>query len=235
MKEAIRVSAQTRGITRLCHFTPSRNLGHIATQSMGVLATQHLLDDEKAILNPTDLERLDGYPDHVCCSIQYPNAWYFRKAQEKERLFRDWVVLLIAAHYLWLPGTKFSPRNAAANSGRSVRSGAEAFEALFAPHIEGAKGMTFQRLPSHPLWLPTDEQAEVLIPDRIHRQDILGVVVRDRSQARREAARLEDLNEPVPRIFIAPQFFSAGELSRSLRSGHLPAEEEYDLAGDDDA
>jgi hypothetical protein len=235
MNEAIRIRAMARGIKRLCHFTPSRNLVHIATQRQGVLATQHLRYDEKAILNPTDLERLDGYPDHVCCSIQYPNAWYFRKAQQKEGLFRDWVVLLIAPQYLWLPGTKFSPRNAAANYGRNVRDGAEAFEALFTPHVEGAYGKTFRRSASHPLWLPTDDQAEVLIPDRIQREDILGVAVRDDSQAKREAARLEQLNEPVPRIVIAPLFFSPEQLSRSLRNGDLPAEEEYDQGGDDNA
>lgn len=235
MNEAIRASAMARGIKRLCHFTPSRNLVHIATQGQGVLATQHLRDDEKAVLNPTDLERLDGYPDHVCCSIQYPNAWYFRKAQEKERLFRDWVVLLIAPHYLWLPGTKFCPRNAAAEHGRNVRGGAEAFEALFAPHVAGAQGRTFHRLDSHPLWLPTDEQAEVLIPDRVQREDILGIVVRDEAQAKREAVRLEQLAERVPRIFVAPLCFSAKQLSDSLRKGDLPTEKEYDLGDEDDA
>lgn len=235
MNEAIRASAMARGITRLCHFTPSRNLVHIATQTQGVLATQHLRDDEKAVLNPTDVERLDGYPDHVCCSIQYPNAWYFRKAQEKDRLFRDWVVLLIAAHYLWRPGTKFSPRNAAANHGRNVRDGAEAFEALFEPNVKGAYAKTFHRSDSCPLWLPTDDQAEVLIPDRIQREDILGIVVGDESQAKREAVRLEQLDAWVPQIFIAPLFFSAKQLSETLRNGDLPAEQEYDLGGDDDA
>lgn len=235
MNEAIHASAMVRGINRLCHFTPSRNLVHIATQRQGVLATQHLQDDEKAVLNPTDPERFDGYADHVCCSIQYPNAWYLRKAQEKERLFRDWVVLLLSARYLWQPGTKFCPRNAAADHGRHVREGAEAFEALFAPSVEGAYGVTRHRSASHPLWLPTDDQAEVLIPDRIEREDILGVVVRDESQARREAARLEQLNEPAPRFFIAPLLFSAKQLSDSLRSGRLPPEQEYDLGGDDNA
>lgn len=235
MNEAIRTSVMARGITRLCHFTPSRNLVHIATQRQGVLATQHLQDDEKAVLNPTDLERLDCHPDHVCCSIQYPNAWYFQKAREREHLFRDWVVLLIAARYLWMPGTKFCPRNAAAHQGRKVLGGVEAFEALFAPSIDGAYGKTFRRFNSHPLWLPTDDQAEVLIPDRILREDVLGIVVRDESQAKREAVRLEQLNEPVPRLFIAPLFFFPKELSQSLRAGDLPREQEYHLGGDDDA
>ena len=86
----IKTEAERRGITRLCHFTPSRNLAHIASDPKGILASRHLLDDEKIVFNPTDRERLDGHKGHVCCSIQYPNAWYFRTARGKEVLFRDW-------------------------------------------------------------------------------------------------------------------------------------------------
>ena len=162
---SIQNRAVQRRITRLCHLTPSRNLGHIAVDPRGILALQHLEKDEKSVFNPTDLARLDGYLDHVCCSIQYPNAWYFRKARNKEQLFPDWVVLLIKAHYLWQASTKFCPRNAAAMHGRLVSEGVQAFEALFAKTVEGTHG--FKRGPHHPVFLPTDEQAEVLIPDRI--------------------------------------------------------------------
>ena len=77
----IRERAHRWGITRLCHFTPARNLAHIASDSRGLLASRHLQGDETSIFNPTDKARLDGYTDHVCCSIQYPNAWYFRRAR----------------------------------------------------------------------------------------------------------------------------------------------------------
>ena len=149
---SIRGSAARRGITRLCHFTPSRNLGHIAAGLQGILASRHLGDDEKATFNPTDLERLDGYPDHVCCSIQYPNAWYFRTARGQEPLFQEWVVLLIDPFYLWRTGTKFSPRNAAAMHGRLVGEGVHAFEALFAETVQGAGGSHVRaRFKSSPL------------------------------------------------------------------------------------
>lgn len=222
---SIRASAVHRGVTRLCHFTPSRNLGHIAEDPRGILASQHLAEDEKAILNPTDLMRLDGHPDHVCCSIQYPNAWYFRTARGQERLFRDWVVLLIEAHYLWRVDTKFCPRNAAAGQGRLVGEGAEAFEALFAETVEGVH--TYRRGPDHPAFLPTDEQAEVLIPDRIQRQDVIGIAVRDDAQAKREVSRLELLDRHPPPILIVPEFFDPNALSRRLRAGRIPTEREY--------
>ena len=222
---SIRASAAHRGITRLCHFTPSRNLGHIAEDRRGVLASQHLDDDEKAVFNPTDLKRLDGHPDHVCCSIQYPNAWYFRTVRGQERLFRDWVVLLIEAHYLWRAGTKFCPRNAAAGHGRLIGEGAKAFEALFAETVEGVH--TYRRGPDHPASLPTDEQAEVLIPDHIQRQDVIGIVVRDDAQAGREVSRLELLGRDPPPILVVPEFFDPNALSRPLRAGRIPTEREH--------
>lgn len=222
---SIRANAERRGITRVCHFTPSRNLGHIAVDPAGVLATQHLEDDEKAVLNPTDLMRLDGHPDHVCCSIQYPNSWYFRNARAHEPLFRDWVVLLIEPHYLWRAGTKFCPRNSAAEHGRLIGEGPEAFEALFANAVEGVR--TYRRGPSHPAFLPTDEQAEVLIPDRIQRKDVIGIVVRDDAQAAREISRLELLGRRPPSMLIVSEFFNPNALSRLLRAGNLPPEREH--------
>lgn len=145
MSNSIMGLARQRGITRLCHFTPSRNLGHILTDSCGVLATQHLKDDERAVLNPTDLERFDGHPGHVCCSIQYPNAWYFKKARGKEHLFLDWVVLFVEPHHLWTPAAKFCPFNAAAGSGRYLRDGVDGLEALFDDSIEDTQGRTYRR------------------------------------------------------------------------------------------
>ena len=217
--------ANRRGITRLCHFTPSRNLAHIAGDSRGILASRHLRGDEAAVFNPTDKERLDGHEGHVCCSIQYPNAWYFRKARQNERLFRDWVVLFIDARHLWQAGAKFCQRNAAAGYGKFVRSGVAAFEALFADTVEGRD--TYRRGPRHPDFLPTDEQAEVLIPDRIGRGDINGVVVQDEKQAALEKSRLDLAGLTVPPFVIVPKFFDPYALSGSLRSGRLPVEREY--------
>ena len=229
MSTAIQQSVTARQIERLCHFTPSRNLVHIATDRRGLLATAHLEEMERAAFNPTDLERWDGHKEHICCSVQVPNAWYFRKARSKDRLFRDWVVLLIAPHYLWMKGTKFCPRNAAARGGREVASGHAAFEAMFAARVVGAYGKEFVRSANRPACLPTDEQAEVLIPDRVVREDVFGIVVKDESQAKREIARLQTLNERVPRVLIAKDFFNANWLSATLRSGNFPSEEEYYL------
>ena len=232
MKEitAIKEASERRGITRLCHFTPSRNLGHIATERHGVLASKQLEEDERAVFNPTDRDRFDGHPNHVCCSIQYPNAWYFKKARAGKPLFKDWVVLLIRCYYLWRPGTKFCPRNAAAGVGKYVQEGEQAFEGLFEKTVEGNR--TFIRGPLHPAFLPTDQQAEVLIPDRVERRDVIGVAVYNAAQARREAVRMQMLHaDPLP-ILIVPDFFEPQKLRDVLLSGRTPREREF-RQGDD--
>lgn len=224
MTELIRTKVTTRQISRLCHFTPSRNLLHIASDPNGILSTARLQADEKAVFNATDIARYDGFPDHVCCSIQYPNAWYFRTARKNENLFADWVVLFIKPDHLWAPGTKFSERNAAANRGAAVAEGADALDSMFKPQVLGAYGRVFTRTPAHPSWLPTDQQAEVLIPDRVAREDILGVAVADESQAKREVSRLRLVKAVIPPIVIAPDFFRPDWLSTQLLSGRVPPE-----------
>lgn len=233
MNHEILASARARGITRLCHFTPSRNLVHIIADQRGVLATKRLLDEERAAFNATDLCRYDGYPDHVCCSIEYPNAWYFRKARDKDPIFRDWVVLLLRPDPLWVADTKFCPRNAAAGGGRYVGTGPAAFDSMFAPSVLGAGDRDRARGRAHPAFLPTDEQAEVLVPDSISQADLLGIAVRDESQARRELARIETLMQQPPPVFIAPDFFRPEWLSNGLRVGRRPTETLYVHGGAD--
>ena len=227
MNLAIKKIAAERGITRLCHLTPSRNLVHIATDATGILASDRLATDREAVFNPVDQERLDGFPDHVCCSIQYPNAWYLRRVRQQDTLFLDWVVLLIKPDYLWRSGTKFSPRNAAANYGSLVLQGIDGFQNMFVESTTGAGGRTFSRETDHLAFLPTDEQAEVLIPNAVARDDILGVVVKDGGQAKRETVRMKTLGVRLPRYFVAPDLFDPQRLSNTLRSGLLPTEAEH--------
>lgn len=223
----IRDEVRGRGITRLCHFTPSRNVGHILTGRKGVLASKHLSSGEREVFNPTDVTRLDGLPDHISCSIEYPNGWYFRRAREKERLFEDWVVLFLKPDRLWIPATRFCQRNAAAGGGVGVSAGSAAFAELFSPRVVGAYGKLFVRSPRHPAWLPTDEQAEVLILDAIALDDITGIAVASVSQAKREDARFRLLRQSHPALIVAPILFHTNRLSVLIRDGQRPEEVEY--------
>lgn len=233
MNEKIKAEVQRRGITRLCHFTPSRNLGQILSGTFGVLATKNLEKDERHIFAPTDLQRLDQHKDHISCSIEYPNAWYFDKARAKEILFRDWVILFIDRKYLWKDGTRFCPRNAAASFGREVRIGHLAFEGLFAPKVAGAHSKNYTRTALTPDYCVTDEQAEVLIPDMIALEDILGLAAHSVEQAKNEIVRLLYLQIPEARVrelrvVVAPDLYDKNKLSSILKLGQRPEEKPFD-------
>lgn len=231
----VEAEVKVRSITRLCHFTPSRNLAQIVAGKTGILATSKLQEDERSVYTATDLQRLDGFMEHVCCSIEYPNAWYFERARGKELLFKDWVVLLVTPNYLWMPGTKFCPRNAAAGYGREVAEGVAAFKLLFAERSIGAYGRTYVRSPLTASCCPTDEQAEILVPDMIEFHDIVGIAVRDEDQARSELVRLELLGIPhttlaTLKFIVAPDFWNKHNLSAVLKSGQRPVETRFHQA-----
>jgi hypothetical protein len=230
MKSGIQAEAQKRGITRLCHFTPSRNLAQILAGDTGILATKNLQASERAVYTPTDLARLDGLLDHICCSIEYPNAWYFEKARSKEVLFKDWVIIFISPKYLWSTDAKFCPRNAAAAGGMYIEAGEVAFNNMFDNTISGAYGKTYSRTAKTLPFCATDEQAEVLIPDTVSLSDILGFAVQNEAQACNEIVRLKLLRIPRAvvenlRIVIAPALFDKYTLSASLKSGVRPSEQ----------
>jgi hypothetical protein len=233
MSAGIKAEVQKRGITRLCHFTPSRNLAQILAGNTGILATKNLQGSERAVYTPTDLLRLDGHLGHICCSIEYPNAWYFEKARLKEMLFKDWVVIFISPKYLWSTEAKFCPRNAAAAGGAYIGAGEAAFKNMFKNTVSGASGNTYSRTAKTLPFCTTDEQAEILIPDVISLSDILGFAVRNETQAKNELARLKLLGIPQTMvdnlsIVIAPMLFDKYALSSTLKAGKKPLEKLFE-------
>ncbi len=220
-------SATAHGATRLCHFTPALNLPHMLRDGQ-IRPTADLADDVRACFNPTDLERLDGHPDCICCSIQYPNGFYFARARQSGRLrhFPDWVVLLLPLTLIDRPGALFSPRNAASASGGYLQAGEAGLDRCYAPSVAGAGGNTFSRGPNHLPGCPTDQQAEVLVPGDAPITDVVGVVVASETQARSELARLRMIGlslGDIP-VVVAPTFFDRNGLSASIRGGRPPVE-----------
>ncbi len=221
-----------RGISRLCHLTPFRNLVHIASGE-GLLSTRQLEKHDRDTFNKQDLQRLDGHPDYICCSIEYPNSWYGRRRRSDtasaSSLFPDWVCLTIEPKHLWADTTLFCPRNAAAEGGRLVRSGTAAFESLYESSVQGTGNRTFTR-DELPLACPTDEQAEVLVHRHVPLRDIQHVIVASEGQARRTFVGLRQLglSENVFRYRVCQAVFDPYKLSGLLRSGRRPAEVDWD-------
>ncbi len=226
----IKGEVEQRGITRICHFTPSRNLVHIASGQTGILATKELRGDRERVFTLTDGRRLDGHLECISCSVEYPNLWYLDRTRQAEKTFEDWAITLISPSYLWKPGTLFSPRNAAAGYGRYIEEGLSGFLAMYADAVAGAGGITRHRSPNHLPSCPTDDQAEVLVPGRISYEDILGVVVSSESQAKNESARLRfaGITDHELKFIVAPDLFDKHMLSARIRSGAKPTERIWD-------
>lgn len=226
VEEQIRAEADRLGITRLCHLTPLRNLLHIASGE-GLLSIAQL-EEERSAFDQQDLNRYDNHPAYISCSIEYPNVWYLRRrkldATPLQRLFPDWVCLLIDRKHLWQPSTKFCARNAAAQGGRLLRPGYEAFCELYADEVAGAQGKQRGR-DDKPDSCPTDDQAEVMIKRHVPLADANTIVFADEEQASNNWGALRLLGVPVESFntLIAPAFFET-QLSSLLRSGQRPTE-----------
>lgn len=190
------------------------------------MSTRTLSEEERDIFDATDLARLDGYAGHISCSIEYPNAWYFTKAKAGETLFKEWVILFIAPHYLWQPDTLFCPRNAASEGGRYVDQGSAAFASLFAQRVPSPRCPLRRAL--HLLASPTDDQAEALVADQIAASDILAIAVPSAEQAALEQERLNylGLGDQV-KFVVAPTLFDPRALARAIRAGERPLETEW--------
>lgn len=214
-----------RNITRLCHFTQSRNLAHILGDYSGILSRSSL-ESGGFPHNPTDPNRWDGCENLICCTIEFPNVYYFDRVRDQDHLFKDWVVLLIKPDLLWGEGTKFCPCNAATAGGAYIDEGYEAFRLLF---VNESTGRFIKRSHKHLPCMPTDIQAEVLVPDPIDLNDIIGFVVEDDEQAKRELCRAKIQRISIDKkILIVPDFYRKSNLAGAIQNGRRVAERIFD-------
>jgi hypothetical protein len=224
----IKREVQTRGITRLCHFTQSRKLAHILRELDGIWSTARLEELAPDLLNRMDQSRFDGHINHICCSIEYPNTWYLNMIRDNDPLFKEWVILFLSPALLWREDTLFCPRNSAAHSGKLIEGGYQAFTSLFAPRNVGTKGLTFIRNTTMLPCCPTDDQAEVLVFEHIPCSEIIGIAVLTAEQARIEKARLSLLPNAVQLPwYVAPALFGRS-WSDGVRRGERPLERLYE-------
>lgn len=220
--------AADRGISRLCHLTPLRNLVHLA-DGAGLLSIRQLAQ-AGGDFTQQDLDRIDNHPDHISCSIEYPNAWYLRqrrlKARSIELLFPDWVCLALDPIHLGRAGTRLCVRNAAAAGGSLVRDvSPEAFDELYHSPILGAGGVERRRTQGRILACPTDDQAEVLVHRSVPLDDLRTVIVRSEENATRFHAALRQIGAEIAADWtVAPTLFSADELSAAIACGERPIE-----------
>ncbi len=207
------------GPTRLAHFTPAKNLPHILGHGF-IRSSKDLAENAPEFFDPTDRERFDEHPEHVCCSLEFPNGYYLAQARAKPNFqnFPDWVCLLLDVALLLREGVLFTPCNAARGRGAYLASGGDALLDCYAsPSRVGG----WTRGPRHHPRAPTDLQAEALVPGPIELSHLLGIVVPSDAAAANEVDRLKLLAADADNVawIVAPTFFRRDELSRRLRFG----------------
>ena len=149
--------AKRNGIRRLCHFTRLSSLRDMVNDRC--IKPSVALRPAQII----DSERYDQLRDHVCRSIMFPNVFLLNKHAKD---MNDWCVLMLRRSLLGQPGVLFCPVNAATKSGEFVEPGLAGLESLYGDEVR-LGNRHWKRGPSQPKSVPTDNQAEVLIPGKV--------------------------------------------------------------------
>jgi hypothetical protein len=216
---SVRDAISVIGITRLAHFTPSKNLPHIISDEL-IRSSKDLADNAPDYFDPTDRERFDQHPDKLCCSMQFPNGYYLAQAREKPVFtnYPDWVCLLLDVTLLERPGTLFSPCNAAKARGAYLKPGGDALMACYAPVSQPGSWI---RGANHHRGAPTDLQAEALVPAPVELSHLEAIVVPSETAAMNEAGRLDQLGMSSAGIswLVSAIFFDRNALSSRIRFG----------------
>ncbi|ABN45265.1 DarT ssDNA thymidine ADP-ribosyltransferase family protein [Streptococcus sanguinis] len=153
---------KSRQIHRLCHFTHVSNLSNILKN--GIFSSRSIPRDQW-----NDSDRVDGYIDYVCTSVELPNSYCLKNMVRKTQTnIEEWIIFKINP-YIIDDTSLFCPLNAAKECGKYVSEGVEAYESIFLN-----EGRT-----RNPKWIssvPSNLQAEVLIKGIIPINQIKGVI-----------------------------------------------------------
>ena len=150
-------------IKYLVHFTQADNLQSIFKHG---LLSVNALEERGIIYKRNDQYRLDGFPNAICLSIQFPNYKMFYKYREQNPEV-DWAILGIRKEILWEKQCAFCSDNAASSkissTSISERMGVTAFKRMY----DEWPGKPSRKILGIEKSYPTNPQAEVLVFDAI--------------------------------------------------------------------
>jgi hypothetical protein len=214
----LEAAVQQRGIQHLVHFTTTFNL-YGMFQAGGVLSRKCLEAsdvDTKDIMDFvkfTDEKRYDD-PSYINCSIEECNHGLFNTFQQKTKDEMDvhWCVLKLDAAIMMKPGVLFSRTNAANSHNKrtgGIRPGVAGFEALFLDELEVRSSRSNRRLTRHRLSpsQPTDEQAEVLIQDKVGLEAIRQICFLNKEELAECKAAFDSCGFDTSKFVVDPSMF----------------------------
>lgn len=149
-----------RNIKSLYHFTAIENLNSIL--KYGLLSISELKKNNISYIY-NDEYRMDGNPDFISCSVEFPNGQMLNYC--KNKYHRKYVLLEIDINVLNYKFSKCCQTNAAVYNGLYIE-GIDKFYKLF-------ENYRFESLPNN---FPTDEQAEVIVKKAIEASYIKTII-----------------------------------------------------------
>ncbi|WP_280429680.1 DarT ssDNA thymidine ADP-ribosyltransferase family protein [Nocardia brasiliensis] len=209
--------------TRLIHFTHAPSLFHIFRDGE-LRSNADLAENSPQQLSPTDDDRFDGRSDLISCSFEFPNLHYQAVAAGRSVNYPDWVALALNRDLLRHPDVEFCPCNASRARGRYLRGGGQGLLDCWAsPSIP----LGLIRRPDHDPRLPTDLQAEAMIPSPVPLSSIGAVIVPSIAKARELYGLLQRYDlEPGRTVWRASRtMFDRGRLHDCIQR-HRPVIEE---------
>jgi uncharacterized protein YjbI with pentapeptide repeats len=218
IQQEVKSSAEAAGIQRLCHFTRVEFLPSIF-RDREILPTSDLLRRNPRC-SRNDASRRDEHLECVSFTVQYPNLWVLDKFRDRYPDCRGWVILILRPDRLWGEGTLYSPVNAATHNGEHVRGGIAGFNAMFQKYPPPHRDHGLYRGPSHLSSCPTDNQAEVLVPEAIPIAEVIEILYDtgpDYFEIRNELKSLPEELQPLLRH--NPEFFDSHGLTAKIWRG----------------
>jgi hypothetical protein len=199
-----------RGITEIVHFTMSKGLlGILAARA--TLSRVRITDEEilKFIARVNANRVIDsGYEDYVNLSITEINHHFFDISSRKWHPDAEWAVLSFDPKILSHQDVVFVTTNNGYPARRRAR-GEAGLEAMFAPTVLGYYSQECRRTVRMPDNLTTDEQAEVLYPQRLSTEYLRAVYVRDGDFQDQVHAHFGAVGHPDVEITVAPERFQS--------------------------
>jgi len=187
---ALSASLAARSVEFITHFTSTYNL--LGIIEAGALLSRSRMDEiggdaeRRACydgMDTFDEQRFDELRRYVNTNITRPNSYLLNQYRNRfrDKAYLQWCVLLIDAEVLAQRDVLFSVTNAASKVAKDygINGGAQGFDALFNEVIITTRGRFTRRgLAAN---IPTDIQAEALVPDMIDLKYVRHVVFETQS------------------------------------------------------
>lgn len=207
-QEKIKKTVKSRNIQLLLHFTSVDNLKSILER--GILSRAEM-QKQGISAAKNDEMRLDFCPDGISCSVTLPNAGLLFKFQKENN--RKYVLLEIKPDVLWEKECLFCKENAASRKVYLTphNSMPEALEGMFGDYDDGHTRKELENLYMDGFIednMPTHNQAEVLVKQKIEPEYITGVYVFREDCSESFVSHVKEIITKYPRsVYYCPDDF----------------------------